>query len=163
MPAFRRAAPIALLTLTLAACGGGGGSGDSAADSTTTAPSADRTITVDMVDHAFKAEALQVRKGETVAFRFTNNGSVEHEAFVGNAGEQLAYSREVVRLKEAHDAEGAHADGSGAHPHPEGAVHLAPGKTGDLAYTFDEAEEVEIACYEPGHLEAGMRVVVAVA
>lgn len=39
---------------------------------------------------------------------------------------------------------------------------LEPAHDGDLTHTFDEAGQVQIACHQPGHFEAGMVLDVAV-
>jgi uncharacterized cupredoxin-like copper-binding protein len=35
-------------------------------------------------------------------------------------------------------------------------VHVAPGKTGEMTWTFNRAGDFEFACLIPGHYEAGM-------
>ena len=35
-------------------------------------------------------------------------------------------------------------------------VHVSPGKTGQMIWTFDKPGEVVFACLIPGHYEAGM-------
>jgi uncharacterized cupredoxin-like copper-binding protein len=40
---------------------------------------------------------------------------------------------------------------------------VAPGDTGELTYTFDEAGPLEVGCHEPGHYDAGMKIAVNVA
>lgn len=159
MNKLRVASFFVVVMLTLAACGGG-------SDEDAQAPQAQsgRTVAVDMVDHAFKAEGLKVAKGETITFRFTNNGTVTHEAFIGDAQQQLAYSKEVAAIVKKHGGQGAHTANVEPHDdHPEGGLHLDLGKTGELSYTFSKSGEVQIVCYEPGHLEAGMRLTIAVA
>jgi uncharacterized cupredoxin-like copper-binding protein len=39
---------------------------------------------------------------------------------------------------------------------------LAPGETGELAWTFTEPGRYQFACHIPGHVEAGMVIAVAV-
>lgn len=147
------------LAVTLAVAGCSGGSSETQEGSDKPAAGSSRTVKVDMVDQSFKAPALgTVKKGETITFKFTNTDKVDHEAFIGDAAEQLAYNEE---LQETADS---HADGGddGHDHHPEGSIHLAPGATGELTYTFSDTDEVEIACYEPGMYEAGMKLVIQV-
>ena len=35
-------------------------------------------------------------------------------------------------------------------------VHVEPGKTGEMVWTFDKSGEIGFACLIPGHFEAGM-------
>ena len=51
------------------------------------------TVDITMTDIAYDAAAVQVPKGSTVEFRFTNDGKVPHDAFVGD---QAAQALDVV-------------------------------------------------------------------
>ncbi|MFT5933695.1 MAG: putative cupredoxin-like copper-binding protein, partial [Hydrogenophaga sp.] len=35
-------------------------------------------------------------------------------------------------------------------------AHVAPGKTGEIIWTFNQAGDFDFACLLPGHFEAGM-------
>lgn len=145
------------VTLAVAGCSGGGSEAPKGTEKAEGGSS--RTVKVEMVDKSFKAAGLgTVKKGETITFKFTNTDKVDHEAFIGDAGEQLKYNEELQKNADSH------ADGGddGHDHHPEGAIHLAPGATGELTYTFSDNDEVEIACYEPGMYEAGMKLVIPV-
>lgn len=156
---FKLAVPAVLITLS--ACGGG--TAEVASQTDGEASAAPRVVQVEMVDHSFSAPALgEVTVGETITFEFVNKGTVDHEAFIGDAAEQLAYAEEMEKVAAAHAGDSAHGD-DGHDDHPEGSLHLAPGESGKVTYTFEEAEEIEIACYEPGHYEAGMRLTIAAA
>lgn len=145
-----RLVPAALalgLVLVATACG----SGDD--PSTSAASSADggqqgRVVDVEMVDIAFEPDTVSVERGETVTFRFTNNGRVAHDAFVGD--------RETQQEHEAETAKGA---GDG-HDHGDdaNAIVIDPGETETLTYTFDDAGTIEIGCHQPGHYGAGMKI-----
>lgn len=82
----------------------------------------------------FSPATITAQPGETVQFRVTNVGKLEHEFMVGS--------------KDAVDADGgedtAEIEGLGA------------GQTKDLVYTFAAAGTYAFACHEPGHFEAGM-------
>ena len=121
-----------------------GSDGESGSDAT-------RTIDVDMVDIAFEPDTLDVKKGETVTFRFKNEGKVAHDAFIGDTEAQAEHEEEMG------DEKGHHAD-------EEDAVTVDPGKTGSLTYTFDgDGDSIEIGCHQPGHYAAGMRLKISVA
>lgn len=136
-------AAVFLLTAA-AACADGNGS---------TATDAARTIELDMVDLAFKPDALKVVRGETIRFVFTNRGEAPHDAFIGDAKAQADHEAE---MREAESGHGGHGD-------DEAAVTVDKGDTGEIVHTFDEAGTVEIGCHQPGHYAAGMKVTVEVA
>jgi uncharacterized cupredoxin-like copper-binding protein len=129
--------------LTFAACGGSGH--DMGTDSNS---ASSRTVNIQMTDLAFTPDAIAVSPGETVTFVFTNNGKVEHDAFIGDAAAQSAHAMEMK-------ATGGSADGH--HMADDGGISVKPGKTGKLRMTFERAGMLEIGCHEPGHYEAGMR------
>lgn len=152
MHRIRIAAVIGVVAVLLAACGGGDdestvgkGNGDA------------RTVAVDMVDIAFEPDTLDIARGETVRFVFTNTGEVAHDAFIGDEDAQADHEAE---MREADDDEG-HGGGHGDDA-AENAVTVEPGDTGELTYTFDEAGTVEVGCHQPGHYESGMKIDVEV-
>ena len=149
---------LVVLAVTVAVAGCSGGSSETQKGTEKPEGGSSRTVQVDMVDRSFKASALgTVKKGETITFKFTNTGKLDHEAFIGDAAEQLAYNEELQKTADSHSG------GDDGHDHhPEGVIHLAPGATGELEYTFSDSDEVEIACYEPGMYEAGMKLVIPV-
>jgi uncharacterized cupredoxin-like copper-binding protein len=132
--------------LLAVACGKSGGPGGASGRA------GGRTIQIEMVDTAFKPAQVTVAGGEAVTFRFTNAGSVAHEAFVGDARAQADHEAEMASPM----AHGNHGSGG-----VEG-VTLQPGSSGNITYVFDEPGQVEIGCHEPGHYTAGMRVAINV-
>ena len=141
----------AALAMFFAACGGANDNG--AAD----AGQAGRTVNVEMVDIAFKPTELAVTKGEAVRFVFTNNGKIEHEAFLGTPAQQVDHDKEISGEKKGggHDM-GKMGGGD------QTAVDVAPGKTDKFTTRFGAAGTFEIGCHEPGHYAAGMKVIVTV-
>jgi uncharacterized cupredoxin-like copper-binding protein len=127
-------------------CGSRGGAGRAGG-----AGDADRVVEVRMVDSAFDPATFSVASGETVTFRFTNEGAVAHEAYIGDAADQAAHEEEMSER-----AHGGHAEES------DRAITLDPGQDGELTWTFEEEGSIEIGCHEPGHYAAGMRASVAV-
>lgn len=125
----------------VAACGEAGSS----------AEDADRIVEVSMKDNAFDPNSLSVESGETVTFRFTNNGAVAHDAYIGDAQEQEEHGESM----DSGDMEG-HNMGDGD------SLLLEPGKSGELTHTFEDAGEILIGCHQPGHYEAGMKSTVTV-
>jgi len=144
-------------------------SGDDDDDSVTGDSSGPKTVAVRMVDNDFDPSALSVEKGDTVTFRFTNQGTIDHDAFVGTPEEQVEHESEMTHdMDEASSTSSSTSmpmgDGSDEPTGSagEGGVVVPPGETGELAYTFDEAGVFEIGCHEPGHYDSGMKVHIVV-
>ena len=148
MRTFPLVAAFGVATLAVSACG--------AADSSTASSDSatgGRTVEIDMVDIAFQPDAIDVTRGETVMFVFSNTGHVDHDAFIGDRVAQAEHEDEMRTAGEGHD--GGH---GGAN-----AVTVEPGESADLTYEFDEPGAVEIGCHQPGHYDAGMVIAVDVA
>lgn len=105
---------------------------------------ATRTVRMDMSDAMrFAPAELQVRQGETVRFVVRNSGRVMHELVLGTPQE---LQKHAEMMRKFPDME---------HDEPY-MVHVAPGKTGELVWTFNRPGEFQYACLIPGHFEAGM-------
>lgn len=113
-------------------------------------PTPDRTIEVRMVDIAFEPTAVEVARGETIRFRFTNAGQQGHDAYVGTLDDQDALEAEIRS--------------GGGYDYYDGdtAVLVEPGRTGELVVTFDEAGTTYLGCHRPGHWDSGMVLTVEV-
>ena len=114
----------------------------------TTAPAAtpDRTVAVKATDQLrFQPAAVQVRAGETVAFRVTNSGKLTHELVIGDQAFQAKHEQMMQQM--GGQPMGDDADG----------VSVAPGHTKTLVYTFHQAGTLLFACHVTGHYQAGMR------
>lgn len=157
------AALSAALMLAAAACGGDSDDGGGlSADPTTAGSSGDgRTIDMVMTDNRFSPARVEVAPGETVTFAFRNDGSVTHDAVVGDEAAQAEHEEEM----RAAESESNGMDGMGHGDAAEGdeaAITVEAGDTGELTHTFEAGDEVLIGCHEPGHYDAGMKVDVAV-
>lgn len=109
-----------------------------------------RTIKVDMIDAMrFLPDTITVKEGETIRFVVTNSGRMLHEMVIGTP----------EKLKE-HAAMMAKSPGM-QHEAPY-LAHVAPGKTGEIIWTFNRPGSFEFACLIAGHYEAGMRGTIAV-
>jgi uncharacterized cupredoxin-like copper-binding protein len=84
-----------------------------------------------------------VRQGETVRFVHRNTGRVMHEFVLGTRSELDAHAA-LMRKYPGME-----------HDEPYMA-HVAPGKTGEVVWTFNRAGDFDFACLIPGHYEAGM-------
>ena len=139
---MRRA--IGLLMLAMLASTG-------CATSSDTASRSDDEIEITMRDSVFDPKTISVKRGEEVTFRFVNRGSLEHEAFIGEAADQKAHEREM---------EDGHM--SGHHMGANTFVSVKPGRSATLTHTFPERGTTLIGCHVPGHYASGMRIKVKV-
>lgn len=145
MDRLRITAFAGLVALTLGAC-----ASEETAGSGSSPSGAARTVQIAMVDTAFEPDTVAVEAGETIRFVFTNNGTVEHDAFIGDADAQRQHGEDMT---------GDH----GGHGDDSSAITVEPGKTGELTRTFgDDGRAVLIGCHRPGHYEAGMVATITV-
>lgn len=151
--------PLLLSALTMGAAvlaGCGGGEEVTLASPRTTAASDDapvKIIDVVMVDHDFQPSSFRVQEGQEVLFRFRNEGSVTHEAVIGDEAGQKVHGDDLAD------------DGAHSHEpdlHGPAARHVDPGGLAEISYTFDEEGTMLIGCHEPGHWEDGMVATVEV-
>ena len=142
---------IAVLAVSalVAACGSdsGGHAGHAASGN----GDAVRTVKVEMRDIEYSISTLDVAKGDTIKFEFTNTGKLEHDAFIGDESAQSEHESSMME------------DGAMDHHSDANALTVKPGKTGSLTHTFDAAGETVIGCHEAGHYAGGMKIVVKVA
>ena len=141
--------PLVVWAVIAGGCGGGGGSHHGSSGSKGDAPPG-RTIDVTMRDIHYDPKAVEVKAGETVKFVFRNEGSIVHDAFIGDEAAQEEHEKEMRKGEEDH--------GDDDH-----AVTVEPGSTGSLTYTFEKPATLVIGCHQAGHYSAGMRVNVTIA
>jgi len=109
-----------------------------------------RTVSITMSDTMrFTPDRIEVRNGETIRFQLRNEGQLRHELVLG---EPEALRRHAAMMQMMPDMQ---------HSGPN-MTSLAPGESGQLIWKFTRAGTVSFACLQSGHLEAGMRGVVAV-
>lgn len=109
-----------------------------------------RTITLAMTDNMrFTPDRIEVKQGETVRLRIQNQGRLLHELVLGTTGELAAHAEQMAK-----------------HPgmeHDEPyMVHVDPGKSGEIIWTFNRAGQFEFACLIAGHFQAGMKGTITV-
>jgi uncharacterized cupredoxin-like copper-binding protein len=103
-----------------------------------------RTVTIRMSDAMrFTPDSVTVRRGETIRFVVRNEGKILHEMVLGNEEGLKAHAALMRRFPEME------------HDEPY-MVHVQPGKTGQMIWTFDKPGQIGFACLIPGHYEAGM-------
>lgn len=117
------------------------------------ARSVKRTINITMLDTMrFSPDRIEVREGETVRLRLANKGKVMHELVIGTKKELDEHAAQMVKFPNME------------HDEPYMA-HVAPGKGGEIIWTFNRAGEFDFACLIAGHYQAGMvgKILVAAA
>ena len=138
-----------------------------------------RTVKIEMTEYAFSQKTLDFKAGETVKFIVSNKGKLKHELTIGTAEEQLAHRKAMEGMssaaheghggREGHGEHGGHGghDGHGGHhgmdhDMPAGSIHVDPGATKELIWTFTKAGKLQFACNYPGHADLGMEGSIAV-
>ena len=115
------------------------------------AKSVRRTIEIGMSDTMrFTPEQIEVRQGDTVKFVVRNSGKTMHEFVIGTRAEN---DKHAELMKKFPNME---------HDEPYMA-HVAPGKRGEIVWTFNRAGDFEFACLIAGHYQAGMVGTIVVA
>lgn len=109
-----------------------------------------RTIAVDMTDAMrFTPDTITVQEGETVRFVVRNRGRMRHEMVIGTTEELAKHAAMMAKFPNME------------HDEPY-MVHVDPGKSRKIVWTFNRAGECEFACLIAGHCEAGMRGTITV-
>ena len=103
-----------------------------------------RTIDIAMADDmTFTPAVIEVRQGETVRLRLRNRGKEMHEFVLGTAAEIEAHAAMMKKFP------------SMEHDDPW-MVHVPPGRSGDMVWTFNRAGDFDFACLIKDHYELGM-------
>lgn len=110
----------------------------------------ERIVVVDMADTMrFSPESLSVKQGETVRLVVRNNGKIRHEMTLGTIADLKDHA--ALMLKHPNMQ----------HTDPN-MVQVEPGEVKEVVWKFSKAGQVEFACLQPGHFEAGMKGLVQV-
>jgi uncharacterized cupredoxin-like copper-binding protein len=105
---------------------------------------AKRTIRLTMTDQMrFVPDKFEVKEGETVRIALKNNGTMLHEMVIGTMKELDEHAALMVKFPNMEHDE----------PHM---AHVAPGKSGEIVWTFNRAGQFDFACLIAGHYQAGM-------
>jgi uncharacterized cupredoxin-like copper-binding protein len=108
------------------------------------AKSVTRTVEIHMLDTMrFTPDRIEVKQGETIRFVHKNDGKIMHEFVIGTKKE---LDEHAVLMQKFPNME---------HDEPYMA-HVAPGKTGEVIWTFNRPGDFDFACLIPGHYQAGM-------
>ena len=103
-----------------------------------------RTIRVVMSDDMrFSPDRIEVKAGETLRFVHRNSGKVLHEFVLGTKQELDAHAAMMAKYpKMKHDE-----------PYM---IHVPPGQSRNMVWTFNRPGTFDFACLIPGHYQAGM-------
>ena len=108
------------------------------------AAKATRTINVSMSDAMrFTPDTIDVKAGETVKFAIKNDGKIMHEFVLGTKKTLDEHAAMMMKYPEME------------HDEPYMA-HVAPGKKGEIVWTFNRPGQFDFACLIAGHYQAGM-------
>ena len=103
-----------------------------------------RTVELTMTDNMrFTPDKLEVKQGQTVRLMIRNNGAMLHEFVLGTKKELDEHAALMVKFPTMEHSE----------PYM---AHVAPGKTGEIIWTFNRAGDFDFACLIAGHYSAGM-------
>ena len=103
-----------------------------------------RTVEFRMTDNMrFTPDKIEVKQGETIKFVLRNHGGVMHEFVLGTKKELEEHAALMVNFAGMEHSE----------PYM---AHVAPGKTGEIIWTFNRAGDFDFACLIAGHYAAGM-------
>lgn len=103
-----------------------------------------RTVTLTMADTMrFTPDKIEVKQGDTVKLVMKNTGNVMHELVIGTKKELDEHAALMMKFPNME------------HDEPYMA-HVAPGKTGEIVWTFNKAGDFDFACLIAGHYQAGM-------
>jgi uncharacterized cupredoxin-like copper-binding protein len=108
------------------------------------ASAAKRTIEISMADNMrFTPDRIEVKQGETIRFVIKNSGKVMHEMVLGTKKDLDQHAAMMAKFPKMEHEE----------PHM---THVAPGKSGEIVWTFNRPGEFDFACLIAGHYQAGM-------
>ena len=102
------------------------------------------TVTLSMSDTMrFTPDKIDVKQGDTVKIVLKNTGKVMHELVIGTKKELDEHAALMVKFPTMEHSE----------PYM---AHVAPGKTGEIVWTFNKPGNFDFACLIAGHYQAGM-------
>ncbi len=103
-----------------------------------------QTITLSMSDTMrFTPDKIDVKQGDTVKIMLKNTGAQMHELVIGTKKVLDEHAALMIKFPKME------------HEEPYMA-HVAPGKTGEIIWTFNKPGDFDFACLIAGHYQAGM-------
>jgi uncharacterized cupredoxin-like copper-binding protein len=102
------------------------------------------TVTLSMSDTMrFTPDRIAVKQGDTVRIMLKNTGKQTHELVIGTKKELEEHAALMVKFPAMEHSE----------PYM---AHVAPGKTGEIIWTFNKPGNFDFACLIAGHYQVGM-------
>ena len=92
----------------------------------------------------FTPTKWEAQVGEPIRIILVNKGKVDHELVIGTEKEIIAHAKEMA------------SPGTKGHHHAN-EISAKPGQQAELLWTFKKPGQYAMACFEPGHYEAGMK------
>ena len=103
-----------------------------------------RTVVIDMDDSLRFAPAhWEATEGERLRLVVINSGKVRHELVIGQEKELAEHAKSMREMPQGHH-------------HSDNAVSVEPGRAAVVRWSFTSPGNWGMACFEPGHFEAGM-------
>ncbi len=110
----------------------------------------DRTVTVTMSDDmSFMPGNIDVKAGETIRFELANDGVLKHEMVIGKSEYLMEHAKMMQKFP-------------GMEHEEPNMLQLDASESGELIWKFTESGNVDFACLQPGHFEAGMKGIIKV-
>ncbi len=97
----------------------------------------------------FTPSVWNAQAGEAIRIVLANNGKADHELVIGTEKDIFAHAKEMA------------SPGFKGHHHTN-AISAKLGQQAELVWTFKKPGLYAMACFEPGHYEAGMKGVINV-
>ena len=97
----------------------------------------------------FSPAIWEAQAGEPIRIILVNKGKVDHELVIGTEKEIVAHAKEMA------------SPGAKGHHHTN-EISAKPGQQAELVWTFKKPGQYDMACFETGHYEAGMKGVINV-
>jgi uncharacterized cupredoxin-like copper-binding protein len=91
----------------------------------------------------FVPDRVEIRRGEQIRFRLTNNGELDHEFVLATTAENLKHAEVMKKNPEME------------HDDPN-SRRVKPKQKDEIVWRFTKAGTFEYGCLIPGHREAGM-------
>ena len=129
--------------------GGDGHGHDHAVPAQVLAPSM-KEVRIEVDDTMrFSPATWEAKAGEPIRIILVNKGKTDHELVIASEKEIIAHAKEM-------------ANPSAIGHHHTNEISAKPGQQAQLLWTFKQPGQYAMACFEPGHYEAGMKGVINV-
>ena len=91
----------------------------------------------------FIPDRIEIKRGEQIRFKLSNNGELDHEFMLATTEENLKHAEQMKKNPEME------------HDDPN-SRRVKPKQKDEIVWRFSKAGKFEYGCLIPGHREAGM-------